>query len=187
MLSMTDRLDLYKKEKADLSDMMDENEFPPFTQWNAEYVKDYQTNHRTVSVDQADKEMDAIVADVEAAEECLADLVVDKTTEEADSEQVDSIDEQTTNTKETIMSTPETTEATTVTSIVAPTRKKRVVAKANEPKSKMAQARSIYKSLTRGKNVDRSKILARFISDVKLSEKGAATYYQTLKSEKKAA
>lgn len=81
------------------------------------------------------------------------------------------------------MSDETNTESTTSTKSKA--KRARKPAKA---KSKMDIARSIYKKMSRGKNgPDRAKVIAAFQAKAKLTEKGASTYYQTLKSEAEAA
>lgn len=80
--------------------------------------------------------------------------------------------------------TTESTEATEATE-TKPKRQRKAKAAPAEAKNKTSLARSIFKSLNRGKNgPDRQKILARFMSDeVGLSKAGASTYYQKLKKE----
>lgn len=164
MLNAMQMLDLYKAEKSQLG--ADYNsEFPSFVDWKSGFQLEHEQIHRDsrlVTVDEADKYFDNVLAEI-------------------DSEVVDST---TTIVKEIHMTT-ETTETTAVATTKPKRVRKPVVAKA---KSKMDQARSIFKSLSRGKNgPDRAKIIAKFVSDVKLSAKGASTYYQTLKNEGKKA
>lgn len=72
------------------------------------------------------------------------------------------------------------------TETVAKTSKTRVKTArvADKGKTKIERARSIYKSLSRGKNgPNRQRILARFRDELPLSENGAKTYYQMIKKE----
>lgn len=92
--------------------------------------------------------------------------------------------------------TTETTAATTApkrarkrAKTVAAAPKAKRVAKKAEGEAKVTKAdlaRAVFKRLSRGKTLDRQKILAALVEEAGLTEKGAATYYQTLKRQRDA-
>lgn len=61
MLSVQERLELYREERKHLDDPLFGPPFPTFGEWNKEYEADHKLNHVTVSVEEADEIMDAIV------------------------------------------------------------------------------------------------------------------------------
>lgn len=68
MLSVPELLQMYKEEKAAIVDPIFGGEFPTFPEWKAEYVKEYNENHVTVTVKEADRHFDDLVDALEDAE-----------------------------------------------------------------------------------------------------------------------
>ena len=63
MLNNTTLLSLYKQEKADM--YMPSEDFPPFKEWKAEYMVDWEENHKVTDEDEAMEEADRLVAEAD--------------------------------------------------------------------------------------------------------------------------
>lgn len=188
MLSTHSLLELYKAEKADFADYA--TEFPKFSEWKKSYEVDFSSiERRIVSCEEADSYFDSIV---EIEEKEMPLLVVNTPKPEEDI----SVDSNTTDetAKEITMYTNDettvTTASTETTEVATPAKAKRVrkpsagkkVAATKAPKvTKADKARSIFKRLSRGKTLNREKILEAFQKEAGLSKNGAATYYQSLR------
>jgi hypothetical protein len=170
MQNTFDLLKLYREEKSLVAgdELMEEASFPSFQEWKAEYEADRAQNYVTVSVEEADKMI------------------------EDDLAEVDSLFKQPASEKETTMSTAEVTEVTTTNETTTsaapeteatskPARKR--VAKPEGKKTKMELARAVMKRFSRGKAINRAKVLEVLQKEVKLTAKGASTYYQKLRTE----
>jgi hypothetical protein len=184
MLSQVDKqqalLALYRQERKDLEDPLDESPFPSFKEWCNQINAERQDgDYRTVTVAEAEEEMDAVLVEV-------------------DTNDLPTITQETSEMNQTTDGAQPSTEAASDATTAAPaaSKAKRVrkpaaakVAKPAKKQTKADLARSIFKRLSRGKVLNREKIIAAFVSEAKLSAKGAATYYQSLKGKggKKAA
>lgn len=96
MLSVHERLDLYRQEKVHLDDELFGEPFPAFKDWDKQFVEEYNRNHITVTVEEADKIMDKF-ADTDAfdsdptltgPEAAVEAMLADEAAEDADEETV---------------------------------------------------------------------------------------------------
>lgn len=176
-------LELYKLEKSNLVEPTDdEGTFPSFKDWKSSYQIENQGVFETVSEEEADRRMDQIVDEVEVVLDNVSAVT------ETSNEHTTTKEQMTMNSTETNAS--ETTPAADAPVASKPKRVRKPAVKAPaKAKSKSELARAIFKRMSRGKNLNREKIIAAFVSEAKLSEKGAATYYQSIKGKggKKAA
>lgn len=193
MLNNAELLAKYKEEK-DLvcqGDPLEEHRFPTFRAWKVDYVREYLETHQTVSVELADKIMEA--AQTEADVELLLATISSK--------EKDMTDETTTVTEPTeaaVTGTVNATETAAETAAETPTEAPKAAAKgkgkkattkkaaakpaaAPKPESKMSKARKIFEKYY-GKKT-RAEVIKLFISDAGCTANGAATYYQKMKSE----
>lgn len=186
MLNNAELLSKYKEEKNLVcqGDPLEEHRFPTFRAWKVDYVREYLETHQTVSVELADKIMEA--AQTEADVELLLATI--------NSEETKMTDETTTPVAEP--TEPVVTDAVNAaeaeTSIETPkaaakgkkaTTKKAAAkpAAAPKPESKMSKARKIFEKHY-GKKT-RAEVIKLFINEVGCTANGAATYYQKMKSE----
>lgn len=183
MLSQLDktqaRLLQYKEEKAAVVDPLDDDgSFPSFKEWCTSVESERQPgDYRTVTVAEADKAMEDVLEEVDNQPSA-------NVTKESDS-----MNNTTDGTTPATEPTAETTTAPAATSKPKRVRKPVAAKSPAKPKSKADTARAIFKRMSRGKTLNREKIIAAFVNEAKLSAKGAATYYQSLKGKggKKAA
>lgn len=188
MKSDVDLLNDYKAEKALVIGGPDERtgleDFPSFKEWKADYVKEYNETHQTVSVEEADAMFDAAVEEAENELEAMAVEFDDESTETEDDEMEDVTAEAPAAPAE-VPAKPKRAAKKKVAAKKAPAKKtaakkapvkKKAATRAN---SKAAKAQTIFTKFY-GKKT-RAEIIEKFIAQAGLTANGAATYYQKMK------
>ena len=185
MKSNADLLEQYKEEKALVIGDTDERtgleDFPSFQEWKAEYVREYNDTHETVTIDEADARADAAVDEAEAELAAVVEALQTEIEAELAAEEENTPDE------ENEMSETETTNESTTPETQKPKRatrkkaplKKPVARKATRASSKTKKAQGIFDKFY-GKKT-RAEIIEKFIGQAELTANGAATYYQKFK------
>jgi len=192
MKNVADMLRLYREEKELVTggDPLQQNKFVDFKSWREEYEREYEETHRTVSVEEADEEAEAAIKE---CERLLAGKIKDEEIEIVDSDEEKEDNDLNDREKRVQHQTPlryrkqtKPTNSNTGDKHMSNTDtiRARIAASANKGPSKADQAREIfaeqYPLVLEGK-VARKDVIALFVSDADLTEKGAATYYQKFK------
>ena len=211
MKSNADLLEMYKEEKSrvigDEETRTGLEAFPAFADWKAQYAREYEETHETVTVEEADARAERTVE--EAEEELYALVAKLRLTEEAEPEpeEEDEVDEappppvveKPARPKPTGGRGKKRTLRKKVTKLPAKKKAKKKVAKKAPAKKKVVTKKKVTARKRKSRRLSkvqkahnifdrfygrksRAEIIDKFVAQCDLSPAGAATYYQRFKS-----